>query len=261
MCLILIAIDRVPGQRIAVLGNRDEFHERASTTAQPWSEDPRVAGGRDLVAGGSWLAARDDGRFAVVTNLRTGLPASAPRSRGWLVRDFVLGDVAPADCLDALVEESDEYGPFNLVVGATGVVHAYDGSTRRRRQLDAGLHAISNGPIGVHWPKTSRVLALADEAIALHGDDPESLLAVLHDSAQPADGDLPDTGVGLELERRLAPVFIRGPRYGTRASSLLRIGDGGFVAFDEQCFGPDGRDDGRRHWTSSGSGWHEEPVP
>ena len=81
MCLILVAIHALPGTPLLLLGNRDEFHGRASAPAQPWREDARVAGGRDLVAGGSWLAARSDGRFSAVTNVRSGLPATAPRSR------------------------------------------------------------------------------------------------------------------------------------------------------------------------------------
>ncbi len=84
MCLLLIAVDATPEFPLLVLGNRDEFHARASASAQPWVEDERVVGGRDLVAGGTWLALHSDGRFAAVTNLRTGVPATAPRSRGWL---------------------------------------------------------------------------------------------------------------------------------------------------------------------------------
>ena len=47
--------------------------------------------------------------------------------------------------------------------------------------------------------------------------------AMLRDEAPAADADLPDTGVGLALERVLAPVFIRGLRYGTRASTAARV--------------------------------------
>ena len=77
MCLVLIAIGVVPRTPLLLLGNRDEFHGRASAAAQPWNEDARIAGGRDLVAGGTWLAARSDGRFATVTNVRSGVPATA----------------------------------------------------------------------------------------------------------------------------------------------------------------------------------------
>ena len=46
----------------------------------------------------------------------------------------------------------------------------------------------------------------------------------LADRTQPADEDLPDTGVGLVWERLLGTAFIRSPLYGTRASSLLWLG-------------------------------------
>jgi uncharacterized protein with NRDE domain len=46
---------------------------------------------------------------------------------------------------------------------------------------------------------------------------------MLADTTQASDGRLPDTGVSLEWERRLSPIYIESPDYGTRASTLLRI--------------------------------------
>ena len=115
MCLVLIAIGVVPRTPLLLLGNRDEFHGRASAAAQPWNEDARIAGGRDLVAGGTWLAARSDGRFATVTNVRSGVPATAPKSRGALVRDFVLGDATPAAYLRDVHDDIDEFGRADRV--------------------------------------------------------------------------------------------------------------------------------------------------
>jgi len=89
MCLLLIAVRCVPGRPLLLLGNRDEFRARASAAAAPWREDARVVGGRDLVAGGSWLALNRNGRFAAVTNVRTGRQVTALRSRGALVTHFV----------------------------------------------------------------------------------------------------------------------------------------------------------------------------
>ena len=40
----------------------------------------------------------------------------------------------------------------------------------------------------------------------------------------PADRDLPDTGVGIEWERILSPLFIKSDIYGTRSSSIVLIG-------------------------------------
>jgi uncharacterized protein with NRDE domain len=253
MCLLLIAIDATPEFPLLLLGNRDEFHERASSPVQTWVENTRVVGGRDLVAGGSWLALRDDGRFAAVTNLRTGVPATAPRSRGWLVRDFALGDARPAAFLQALRSEAGEYGPFNLVVGDRDGVFALGSADAEVHRLAAGIHVISNGAIGVHWPKTERLQQRFAKQVADGTDaiDEARLLDLLGDEVQPPDDALPDTGIGLELERRLAPVFIRGDRYGTRASTLVARAADGTLLLRERRFGPNAVALGESRWRAA----------
>jgi uncharacterized protein with NRDE domain len=81
MCLLVFAWNAVPGHRLVLAGNRDEFHARPTEPMRWWAA-PRMLAGRDLLAGGTWLAAGDDGRFAVVTNFRapaTPLRRSKPR--------------------------------------------------------------------------------------------------------------------------------------------------------------------------------------
>jgi uncharacterized protein with NRDE domain len=250
MCLLLIAIDATSEFPLLLLGNRDEFHARASTPVEAWTEDARVAGGRDLVAGGSWLALRDDGRFAAVTNLRTGVPATAPRSRGWLVRDFVLGEAEPAAFLDALRSDVSDYGPFNLVVGDRTGVCALGSADRDVWSLRAGVHVISNGAIGVHWPKTERLRRRFVEVAeaGLGAGDETRLLGLLVDEAQPPDESLPNTGIGLDLERRLAPIFIRGDKYGTRAGTLVARRADETLVLRERRFGPNATALGEACW-------------
>lgn len=261
MCLILLAIDVVPGVPLLVLGNRDEFHDRPSRPAAPWDEDDHVAGGRDQVAGGAWLAVRSDGRFAAVTNLRTGLPATAQRSRGWLVRDFVLGDEPAQRCLERVRQEQAAYGPFNLVVGDAHGSAVLGGGDGAPRPLGSGVHPISNGRPGASWPKTRR-LAARFAALESGPLDEEALLALLQDESRPVDADLPDTGVGLELERLLAPVFIRGDRYGTRASTLLLMHADGRIVLRERRYGPAGCGLGESRWEAvAGGAFLASPVP
>lgn len=248
MCLVLIPLGVVPHAPLLLLGNRDEFHGRASAPAQAWKEDARVAGGRDLVAGGSWLAARSDGRFAAVTNVRSGVPATAPKSRGALVRDFVLGNVSPAAYLRDVRDDIDEFGPFNLVVGAGDDVRLLSSALGAVTALGTGVHVVSNGAPGVHWPKTQRLRARFEAWLSAGTGDVGAALDLLQDETQPADAELPDTSVGLELERVLAPVFIRGERYGTRASSLLVRRDDGRVRLHERRFGPNGAFSGEDAW-------------
>ena len=224
MCLLLIAVRAVPGKPLLLLGNRDEFRARASAAAQPGSEDARIVGGRDLVAGGSWLALRADGRFAAVTNVRTGLPATAPRSRGWLVRDFMLGDATPRDFLDARAR------------GRRELRRVQSRRRRSRRHVGATAPPIGAAALEAGRPRDQqrphrRALA-EDRALATalrrsdrvrSGDDDARLLDLLTDERQPADAACPIPASVIELERLLAPVFVRGARTTARARARLRM--------------------------------------
>lgn len=252
MCLLLIAVRVVPGKPLLLLGNRDEFRARATAAAAPWTDDTRVVGGRDLVAGGGWLALRADGRHAAVTNVRIGLPATAPKSRGWLVRDFVLGDAEPRAYLDAAHADVESYGAFNLVVGDRAGTWAYGTADTAPRRLDDGVHVISNGRIGVHWPKTERLQQRFAQSIASGIDATDAaLLDLLLDEERPRDEALPDTGVGIELERLLAPIFVRGTaHYGTRASTLAYVEGEGGVRLVERTFGASHDAERESAWTA-----------
>ena len=249
MCLLLLALNTVPGRPWLLLGNRDEFHARPTAPAQAWAQTPAIVGGRDLKAGGSWLALHREGRYAAVTNVRSGLPASAPRSRGELVGDFVAGSAVPGDYAAAVAARRDDYGPFNLIVGDGSTACLVSSIDGQPTSLASGIHVFSNGLPAHEWPKMRRLrehfLALVrdreNHAAAILGRTSQvdaALLDLLFDVEQPDDTDLPDTGIGIDLERRLAPIFIRGEAYGTRASTLAYArADGGLVLL-ERRFGP-----------------------
>ena len=236
MCILLIAIDELIDWPLLLLGNRDEFHARPSTPAQPWAGAPDCLGGLDQVGGGSWLAQRNDGRFAAVTNLRSGMPAQAPRSRGHLVREFVIGSQSATEFADEVIRHIDEYGPFNLVFGDGSAVWAIDGHGETLQRLRSGIHVVSNGPLDCNWPKVRRLRERFAQAIRSGQRDDASLLGLLADESQPDPQFLPDTGVGPQRERTLAPIFIRGEHYGTRASTLVMHHEDGSVLFRERSF-------------------------
>lgn len=236
MCILLIATDALPDWPLVLLGNRDEFHARPSTQAQPWAGASDCLGGLDQVGGGSWLAQRNDGRFAAVTNLRSGMPAQAPRSRGFLVREFVVGSQPATEFAEAVIRHMDEYGPFNLVLGDQNAVWVIDGHSQSLQRLSRGVHVVSNGPLGCGWPKVRRLRERFEQSIRNGQRDDASLLNLLMDESRPDADSLPDTGVGPQLERVLAPIFIRGEHYGTRASSLVMQHEDGSVFFRERSF-------------------------
>jgi uncharacterized protein with NRDE domain len=238
MCLLLLALNTVPDRPWLLLGNRDEFHARPTLPAQAWADAPDIVGGRDLVAGGSWLALHRNGQYAAVTNVRNGAARAGSRSRGELVGAFVAGDAAPIDYAAAVAAHSGDYGPFNLVVGDAVTAAFVSSIDAMPQRLHPGVHAFSNGSRQDTWPKMRRLQNTLSTLLQCGKVDDAALLDLLLDTAQPDDGELPDTAVGLELERRLAPIFIVGETYGTRASTLAYARSDGSLTLRERRYGP-----------------------
>jgi uncharacterized protein with NRDE domain len=251
MCLIALAWHVHPRYRLALIANRDEFHARAAAPAGPDPDRADVYGGRDLVQGGSWLMASTRGRLAAVTNVRTGPAAeAAPRSRGALVRGFVHDDASAEDWLATLRPDARDYGRFNLVVwDGAKLVFATNHPHYSQHAIAPGVHAMSNGAFDAPWPKSTHAtwalstwLASPSTEAPIKGDlaSIAPLLDALADTTAAPDAALPDTGVGLELERMLSPPFVRSERFGTRCSTVVLV-DGAEITFAERRFGPDAR--------------------
>lgn len=241
MCLLFVALDAHPAHRLVLAGNRDEAHARPTAALGWWTDAPNVAGGRDLEAGGAWLGATRAGRWATVTNVRDPGSIRPDRlSRGALVADFLRGTEAPGAYAARVQEERDRYNGFNLLVGHGA--EAWIASTRRERaeRLGPGVYGLSNDTLDTPWPKVVRGRALFEAALGDRPADPDRLLALLHDETPAPDADLPETGVGLALERVLSPMFIAGERYGTRASTALLLDRDGGGRIAEQTWAPAG---------------------
>src|SRR5690348_9645779 len=85
MCTILLAWRHLPGAPILLAANRRGLVARPGLGPRLLRETaPLVAGGQDALAGGTWLAVREDGAVAAVTNRRTADRDPTRRSRGEL---------------------------------------------------------------------------------------------------------------------------------------------------------------------------------
>lgn len=245
MCLIALAWRAHPRYPLVLAGNRDEFHDRPSAPLGPWPDAPGIQGGRDLRAGGGWLALSTAGRLAAVTNVRQPGPTAGLRSRGALVSDFLAGSAGAGAASEALMPQAAGYGAFNLLLyDGRDLVCAGNQPQPHWQAVTPGVHGLSNAALDTPWPKTLRLTAAMRAWLASGSDDPAPLFAALADTAPPDEASLPDTGVGREYERFLATPFIRGTTYGTRASAVVCVGADGGWRFEERRFGPDGRDDG-----------------
>ncbi|PBC46479.1 hypothetical protein CJ179_25700 [Rhodococcus sp. ACS1] len=243
MCLVLFAWHTRPDLPLVVAANRDEFYARPTEPLHRW-EDGFVAG-RDLLAGGTWMGISDALRFAAVTNVRDGAPATGARSRGDLPVDYLRGLLSPADHAEQVAATGAEYGSFNLLVGdAAELWWVTNRPHGRIQRVEPGVHGLSNAELDTPWPKvTGGKQAFAAALAADDGSpdtDPGAYFDVLADS-DPAPWDaLPDTGVAPELERALSSRFIRHGEYGTRASTLLRVRADGTYDITERRFDENG---------------------
>lgn len=238
MCVLVVALREHPDYDLVVAANRDEFHGRPTAAAAPWQDAPGILAGRDLEAGGTWLGVDQAGRFGAVTNVRAGLPVTGRRSRGELVAGF-LGQQkhAPAAYAATLEPVARDYGGVNLILVDAGSAISWSNRDSRTRSLDSGVYGLSNGALDDEWPKLSRLKAAYRAAATDTGEAlVERLLGILRDDRQPADHELPDTGVGLERERLLAPIFIDGGGYGTRCSTVILRKPGGETLFVERRY-------------------------
>jgi hypothetical protein len=142
MCTALLSIE--PGHPTLLVGVRDELHSRAwEPPARHWPARPDLIGGRDIQAGGTWLAVSPSGRRAAcVLNARGRMaPADTRRSRGGLPLTAAAGD--PLD-RQALADTD----PFHLLTVELdrALVQSWDGDILTERELGPGLHlAVNSG--------------------------------------------------------------------------------------------------------------------
>jgi len=241
MCLVALAWNAHPRWRLVLAGNRDEFHARPTAPLAAWPDNGLVAG-RDLKSGGTWVGLGPRGRVAVITNVRDGLvPAFAGPSRGALPVDFLGGDSAALAHATTLAAVAGDYAPFNLVLAdAGGCAYVGNHPASGAHAIAPGVHGLSNGAFDAPWPKTRRLREALQAWVDAGDDDPAPLWQALADQRLAPAAELPDTGVGPDLERRLSPAFIRGRDYGTRASTLILVAHAGGSRIHERRFGPDG---------------------
>lgn len=259
MCLIGLALDVHPRYALVVAANRDEFFRRPAEGLDWWRTHdaaPWLLGGRDLDAGGTWMALSEHGRVAMLTNVRDPArhrPDAA--SRGALPVQWLHAAASEQAIWPALAAQG--CNPFNLIAGDLAAGHWWwaDDQAKAPSPLAAGLHAISNASLGTPWPKVNRLRqAMAGAIDAARDADAlaDRLFSALADRTAARDDELPDTGVGLDRERMLSPAFIstEDGHYGTRCSTVLlgeRRGTGWHLRLTERSFDAAGRAHLERH--------------
>ncbi len=216
MCLLLVASRVVPGVPLLVGANRDEYLDRPSQAVTVLDEGPpRVLGGRDLRAGGTWLAVNEHGVCAGLTNQPLGDALDrSRRSRGALPVALARHDTATR-AIEEFVETFDpaDYNGCWLLVGDRSTLFFVDftGTDAQATALAPGVYALENRSLGAPSPKVDLVLSSVGEpgdAAATNA----TFRAVLADHRIPPEDERPTAGSCVHLDG-----------YGTRSSCLVEV--------------------------------------
>ena len=240
MCLILFAYRTHPDYPLVIAANRDELYARPALSAHNWEDKPDVFAGRDLTAGGTWLGVSTSGRFAAVTNFAEESGSDAPVSRGVLTETFLTSDTPAHDFAHHI--EGLKYRGFNLLLW-DGHDLVYTSNRGTTEDLQPGTYGLANAELGSAWPKVVRGTRHLEALLETNTGTEllqEALLELLADSSVPSDRELPIRGRPIELERQVAPCFIKGVDYGTRASTSV-IFEPEHIQFAEQLYDVGGK--------------------
>ncbi|MBT1702144.1 NRDE family protein [Chryseosolibacter indicus] len=237
MCLIFLAIKNHPEYKLVVAANRDEFYQRKTAPADYWVDHPSILGGRDLEAGGTWLALNRYGKISMVTNYRDpkNINPKAP-SRGHLVSDFLeQKNIDASRYMKDVSTRGKQYNGFNLITGTVDDLWYYSNYGYGVQHLSDGIFGLSNHLLDTPWPKVVKGKQKFTSALEKELS-PEKLFNLLYDDVLAVDTELPDTGVGLERERALSSMFIKSPGYGTKCSTVILVDQNNNVQFQERVY-------------------------
>jgi uncharacterized protein with NRDE domain len=149
MCLVALFYRVVEDAPVIVGANREEFYVRGGEPPQLFDGTVRMIGGRDPVAGGTWLGVNEFGVLVAVTNRRRSEKPRELRSRGLLLRDM-LGCTTAAEATQLASQElsRDRYDGCNfLAVDQNSATVLHGGDWLRVRTLPPGLHVLANSDV------------------------------------------------------------------------------------------------------------------
>lgn len=247
MCLIVFAWHAHPAYRLILAANRDEYHARPARDAHWWPDQPDVLAGRDLQAGGTWLAVNRRGRFATITNYREMQRTTGRlRSRGELVSQFVGGDRKPDEFVHAI--DGANYAGYSLLAADRQQLVYTSNRSEQPSLVEPGVYGLSNANLDTPWPKVIRTRDALQGLIDTNAVDENALLRILADPTPAPVGELDDTELPFALARALSAPFIAAGDYGTRCSTILLWAYDDVVEMTERAFDVSGKATGTRRF-------------
>jgi uncharacterized protein with NRDE domain len=241
MCLILFAYQKHPKYKLIVAANRDEAYHRPTAPAHFWEDIPFILAGRDLEKMGTWMGVTKSGRFSALTNYRDPKETKEGKnSRGELVSNALTFQGEVSDYMKSLGRSDDSYPGYNILAGDSNELFYYSNVGKTLIKISPGVYGLSNHLLDSEWPKVKRGKEGLTQITANDSElQVEEIFSLLSNAEEAPDELLPNTGVPLEMERVLSPMFIKSNGYGTRSSTILLMSDTE-IEFIERVYVSDG---------------------
>ncbi|KAK2984445.1 hypothetical protein RJ640_026932 [Escallonia rubra] len=245
MCITVFVWQAHPLYPLLLLLNRDEYHNRP-TKPLAWWENGEILGGRDGLAGGTWLACSRDGRVAFLTNVREVRSVPQAKTRGDLVVRFLESKKGPMEFAEEVLGEAQQYNGFNLIMADLCSMTMVYVTNRPKEdnisvsKVSPGIHVLSNATLDSPWPKAQRLGDSFRNLLDRYGGGELSMKEMaeklMRDTAKDDESMLPHI-YPLEWEYQLSSIFVDAEtplgRYGTRSTSALCVKANGEVSFYE----------------------------
>ncbi|XP_058080276.1 uncharacterized protein LOC131228553 [Magnolia sinica] len=248
MCIAVWLWQAHPHYPFLLLLNRDEFHDRPTKPTSWWGDSCKILGGRDCLAGGTWLACTKNGRLAFLTNVLEPDPFAHAKSRGDLPLRFLESGKSPREFAKEVMKEADQYNGFNLILADLCSKTMVYVSNRPKEESPSvqevfpGLHVLSNAKLNSPWHKAQRLGQNFKELIRRYQGEEipskEMVEQLMKDTVKADKSKLPNTGCDPEWEFKLSSIFVDVDtplgRYGTRSTAALFVKASNEVSFYEK---------------------------
>ncbi|EEF52871.1 Ser/Thr-rich protein T10 in DGCR region, putative [Ricinus communis] len=223
------------------------FTTGTPTEPVAWWDGCDVLGGRDAVAGGTWLGCSRSGRVAFLTNVLELHALPEARSRGELPVLFLESPKSPKEFAEMLVKEAHQYNGFNLILADISSKSMVYISNRPKgepvvvQEVSPGIHVLSNAKLDSPWPKVQRLKLNFKEQLDTYGGEDEipvegMLEKLMRDTVRAEKSGLPGI-CSLDWEHNLSSIFVEVHTplgcYGTRSTTALTVRANGEVSFYE----------------------------
>ncbi len=229
MCLLTVLFNVHPEAPVVVAGNRDERYARPAKPLQALRPAaPRVLGGLDVLAGGTWLAVNEHGVFAGLTNRpAAGGRDPSRRSRGELPL-LLAGHPDADEAVRALQEQIHclEYNPCWLFVGDRQALYYIiigGNDAPEISRLSTGVHVLENRPLDARSAKVSMIRRALIPAATWVGSALTGEFQSLLGSHEIPASDAKLTEENDPRPLQLSAACVHTAQYGTRSATLVVI--------------------------------------